>query len=311
LKTPTFLPYLWMLCGCLFFSLMGAMAHGAREHCAWQLIAACRAGVAFVLALLLAWYAGARLVWFRPPVLWLRSLSGSISMVCTFYALTRSIPMADVVTLTNTFPLWVAVLSWPLLGEPPPAAIWPALLCGSAGMVLIQQPHFAEGHFEILLALISALFSALAMLGLHRLQGIDARAIVVHFSGVSFLFCLGSFWAFDRSSALLPDGLGGRVVLLLLGVGVTATIGQLFLTMAFAAGEPARVSVVSLSQIVFAMILDNIFWQRTVNALTLVGTVLVMTPTAWVLLLPRPSHARERPEGRDKQEPLECSEGMK
>src|SRR4051812_23700649 len=114
-----------MLAGSFFFSLMVAMAHGARAHCDWQVVAACRAGVAFLLALMLAWQGGVRLVWVRPPILWLRSLSGSISMVCTFYALTRDMPMADVVTLTNTFPLWVALLSWPLLGELPPPAVWP------------------------------------------------------------------------------------------------------------------------------------------------------------------------------------------
>ena len=69
-------------------------------------------------ALLLARAAGVRLVLWRPRTLWIRSLAGSFSMVCTFYALTR-LPVAQVLTVTQMFPIWVALLSWPLAGEAP------------------------------------------------------------------------------------------------------------------------------------------------------------------------------------------------
>ena len=61
---------------------------------------------------------GARLVFFRPARLWMRSLAGSISLFCGFYAMTHY-PVSEVLTLTNMFPLWLAVLSWPLLGQSP------------------------------------------------------------------------------------------------------------------------------------------------------------------------------------------------
>ena len=84
----------------------------------WQLIAAARAGLALVFAALLAWFGGVRLVFLRPRTLWMRSIAGSISLVCGFYALSR-MPVADVLTVTNMFPIWVALLSWPLLGQAP------------------------------------------------------------------------------------------------------------------------------------------------------------------------------------------------
>ena len=110
----------------------------------------------------------------------MRSIAGSVSLVCTFYALTR-LPISDVFTLTNMFPIWVAVLSWPLLGEAPPLSVWISVASGIVGVILIQQPHFAEGNFATLAALTSSFGSAVAMIGLHRLKGIDIRAIVAHF----------------------------------------------------------------------------------------------------------------------------------
>jgi drug/metabolite transporter (DMT)-like permease len=70
---------------------------------------------------------------------------------------------------------------------------------------------------------------------------------------------------------------------MLLGVGVTATVGQLFLTKAFASGPPAKVSVVGLTQIVFAMLLERLLWDHTFRPASLLGTILVMAPTAWLM----------------------------
>ena len=61
----------------------------------------------------------------------------------------------------------------------------------------------------------------------------------------------------------------------------------MFLTLAFAAGAPAKVSVVGLTQIVFALAFDVCLFGHPVNAITLLGTALVIAPTAWLLTRPR------------------------
>jgi drug/metabolite transporter (DMT)-like permease len=71
---------------------------------------------------------------------------------------------------------------------------------------------------------------------------------------------------------------------MMLAVGIFATIGQLLLTKAFAAGPPARVSVVGLSQVGFTMLLEMAIWHRTFGAMTLLGIGLVIAPTAWTLV---------------------------
>ncbi len=63
-----------------------------------------------VVAAGLARLAGAPLAFWRPRALWVRSLAGSFSLVCNFYALS-TLPVADAVTLMNVQPLWV-VLTW-------------------------------------------------------------------------------------------------------------------------------------------------------------------------------------------------------
>src|SRR5581483_9500237 len=100
-----------------------------------------------------------RFVFARPGTLWIRSLSGSVSLVCTFYCLPL-LPVAEVLTLTNVYPIWVALLAWPLYHERPTAQVWLSLASSLLGVVLIQQPHFAEGNFAALLLIVSSVATA-------------------------------------------------------------------------------------------------------------------------------------------------------
>jgi drug/metabolite transporter (DMT)-like permease len=281
---PDTRPYLWMLSGSFAFTLMAQFAYVLTRQCDWQLVACARAGLVAVFAAIIAAAAGAKLV-FWPWRLWVRSVAGSCSMVCTFYAF-ATLPVTDVLTLTNTFPIWVAVLSWPLYGKPPGAKVVTAILVGVVGVVLVEQPHLESGNPDLLWgvfsALVAALLTAVAMLGLHSLKGIDPRAIVVHFSAVATVVCLTAYCIgpvkHDLAGAAEPD-----VLLKLTGMAVTATIGQLCLTLAFGSGAPAQVSVVGLSQIVMALGFDACLWGREVDAVALLGTTLVIAPTAWLL----------------------------
>jgi drug/metabolite transporter (DMT)-like permease len=75
-----------------------------------------------------------------------------------------------------------------------------------------------------------------------------------------------------------------KILLLLLGVGISATIGQNFLTLAFSSGAPTKISVVGLSQVVFAVIGDMLFWHKALGITELIGILLILLPTSWVML---------------------------
>jgi len=273
--------YLFMLLSSLAFASMGAFSHLAGERCDWQLVAFARCSLAFLFTLTLSVSSGVRLVLFRPKVLWLRSVAGSVGVLFAFYALTH-LPVSTALTLSNTVPFWVTLLAWPVLGQRPGAPVWGAVAAGLAGVVLIQRPEAGADRLAAMLALANALSTSISMIGLNRLGGVDARAVVTHFSGVSTVFTL----AFLLAS-------GGRVdygalndaatLALLVGVGLTGAAGQLAMTKAFALGSPSRVSVVGLMQIVFALCFDLLFWRRAFSPLVVLGIALVVAPSAWLM----------------------------
>ena len=58
----------------------------------------------------------------------------------------------------------------------------------------------------------------------------------------------------------------------------------MFLTRAFATGDPAKVSVVALSQVVFTLLIDAAITGHGVTPLALTGTLLILAPTMWVMI---------------------------
>ena len=284
-------PYLWMLVGSLAFAWMGIWGHEAGAVFSWQLVAIVRCSMPLVIMAILALAAGAKLVFFRPPVLWMRSLSGSFSLIGVFFALPL-MSVADIFTFTSIYPIWVALLSWPILGEAPTPAVWLSVLSGVFGVALIERSDLGGTNYVALIPLGVSVFTALAMMGLNQLKDIDPRAVVVHFSMVALSFAIAAFFLFrrkpTRDTALLWP------VAELIGMGLMATIGQLCLTMAFTRGNAARVSVVGLMQVVFTLILEPIVLGHAFDVIKLVGVPLVIAPAAWLMLRGRPGPSAEQ-----------------
>lgn len=270
-------PAVWMIAGAFLFATMGTLTHALGSRCDWLFIALSRAIFMLIATVSLAWTSGARLAVLRPKTLWIRSLAGSFSLVCNFYAMTR-LPVADVLTLTNTHPLWIVVLTAVLWRRRPRSTEIVGIVVGLVGVALIQKPTMEGNRVAVFIALAGAFSTAAAMLGLHRLRDLDSKAIVAHFAGVATL--IAGIWSIARRSQGTPLVFEPATIWLLLGVGVTGTLGQLFLTKAYASGAPTRVAVIGLSQVVFAVIFDVVVFKRVLTPFSLLGFALVLGPTA-------------------------------
>lgn len=271
-----------MLCGCVSFAVMSALAHEAGHYCNWQTVAFFRSFLVLVIVGAVCVVQKTPFVVWRPARLWHRSLAGSFSLVTAFFALAK-LKASTVTTLTNTFPIWVALLSWPMLGLFPSGRAWLAVVGGVIGVVLVQQPQAGDSDLAFGLALASAVSTSVAMLGLHKLKGVNPNAIVVHFSAVATLASAAAMVGFENRPDAEPFYAPYPLVLLLL-VGLFASVGQMFLTRAFAVGDPAKVSVVGLSQVVFTLMIDVALVGHEVTPIAMAGTVLILAPTAWVML---------------------------
>lgn len=284
-----------MLIGSVFFAAMGLLTESLAEEYSFAWIAAIRSAIATCLAAALVIYHRAKFALFRPASLWMRSLAGCAAMLCIFFAMTH-FDVAVVLSLSSMYPIWVAVLGWPLLGLWPTRDTWIALAISTAGMWLIystattangahDHPHYMP-HLAIPLAALASMLSAVALIGLHRVKELDPRAVVTHFSAVSTVISFMAWSILPQHQVFLPRAYDSQWRLL--AVGVTAMLGQLFLTKAFSAGRPARISVIGLSQVAVAGGYKWIVEGHIPSRLGFVGMLMVLGATTWVMINNQP-----------------------
>ena len=287
-----------MLVGSIFFAIMALLAESLKEQFSYPWITMVRSGVATLIAVTLALTAGAKLVFLKPATLWVRSISGWASMICGFYAMTH-FDVEIVLALTNMYPLWVAILSWPLLGVLPSGKTWLALAISCLGMWMVYASSMvattlpsdvSTPRTAIPMAILAGMLSGVALINLHRVKHIDTRSVVAHFSGVATTCSLVVWLLVPVSVPIRPVDTAS--IVRLIGIGLAATVGQLCLTKAFATGSPARVSVVGLSQVVVAALVKWFLEQRVPTTGSMIGMTLVVASTIWVILL-QPADQKE------------------
>lgn len=283
----------WMILGGFDFATMGALIHALGDKCDWLILAFLRMLMSFVISLILTRRAGLKPFLFNRPLLWLRSLVGCSAMIATFYALTR-LPISDVAVITESKPIWVALLAGFLLGETTGRRIWVSIILGMAGVILVEQAHLMDRNIAGLTALFAAFAGAVVMILLRKLRDIDPRIIVTHFSGTAAAICLILIIAlgkdFDFSFMEKSTNL-----LMLAGVGVFGTIGQLAMTKAFSIGEAPSVASAGFIRVGFSAAYDLFIWQHVFQITTLLGVALILGSTGGILKAPKSSDEEEEP----------------
>jgi drug/metabolite transporter (DMT)-like permease len=286
-----------MLFGSFFFAAMSLFTESLGDEYSFTWIAFIRSAIATLVAVAMVWLGGAKLVFFRPATLWLRSLAGCTSMMFLFFAMTHY-DVSVILSLSSTYPIWVAVLGWPMLGHIPSRDTWIALAVSTIGMWLVysaaigSDPTKLHGlhsmpQYAIPSGIMAGLLSAVALIGLHKVKEVDTRAVVAHFSAVSTIISLFLWLVIPHSEAWLATDSTSPIRLTC--VGVAAVLGQLFLTKAFASGVPARVSVVGLSQVAFAATYKWLVGGDIPSMSSFAGMILVVGATLWVMLASRRS----------------------
>src|SRR3954463_6284994 len=135
----------WMVLAQLFFAGMNVCTRLGARDLPWSEIAAGRFLIGALIALAIAWVRRSSLRITDRPSTWRRSVYGTIAAMGTFYALGSSrIALGDAATLSATAPIFVALLSGPLLGERVGSRVALAIAIGFAGIVAVVRPSLAS-----------------------------------------------------------------------------------------------------------------------------------------------------------------------
>ncbi len=202
--------------------------------------------------------------------LFLRSMTTLLAMGCVFYSL-KYLPVANVVLLNNTFPLFIPFLVLIMLKIKTSLKHWISVIIGFIGVAFVFQAHLhTTFNSAILIALASGFLSALAIL--------QIRLLSDHVSPKQVLFYM-LFFCTIVTALLLPFYFKMPTLHelnLLIWVGVFGAGYQLFITLALYYALARIVSPLFFSAVLFAVILDWLIWGIIPTLGSFVGMALVI-----------------------------------
>lgn len=202
-----------------------------------------------------------------------RGLSGVVSLGLYFHCIAK-LPLATAVTLNYTSPLFLAFFSALFFGERFHVSLLAAIAVSFTGVVLLLEPTLAQDQvFDGLLGLASGMLAAVAYLNIKKLgaTGEPGWRIVLYFTLVSSV--VAGIWV------LLTSGfnpVNSHNVGFILGVGATALVAQIAMTLAYHQGNTIVVGAFSYSTVVFSALLGLVLWRETLGALAWVGIALIL-----------------------------------
>jgi drug/metabolite transporter (DMT)-like permease len=260
-----------MLTGVLLFSVMEAMVKWLTTDYPVQQIIFFRSFCALFPCAWFIWRAGGPgVLRTRKPMLHaLRGGLGLLGMGATFLAY-KYMALADAKAILFAAPLFMTVLSIPLLGERVGIYRWSAVVVGFVGVLIILRPGGDMVLPGAAWALGAAVLYALVVIVIRYQSGTENVATIV------FYFTLTGTIA----GAVLVAAFGWVTpdpfdLALLVTVGVVGGFGQYYMTLAFRLAETAAIAPLDYTSLAWAILFGYAIWNHVPSPAVFAGIALV------------------------------------
>ncbi len=213
-------------------------------------------------------------------LLMMRGVFGTIGLYCYFVIL-QEIPLATASTLIYFTPLFTSLVGVFLLREKMSIIQWILLLIAFFGIILIQGFDSRVNIFYLLIGLGGSLCAAFAYSIIRYLRDKEhSLVLMIYFPMIAFPIG-GLISIFNWVQPNLID------LFLLILIGVFTQFAQYFMTKAFQSEKVSKVSIVSYSELVFVLLIGNIFFDEKFEFLVYLGMILVTFGVVFNILLAR------------------------
>jgi drug/metabolite transporter (DMT)-like permease len=273
----------YMLASAFFFSLMSLQVKVAGRTLPSQELVLARGAVSLVLAYWLVRRARIRPWGNRRWILITRGVLGFGALSCFYFALTR-LPLAEATVLHFTNPMWTALFAALLLCERVSPWVLGPIFISFIGVVLVARPAVVFGDAAAPLdalgvgaVLLGAMLASLAYVAIREASKTEHPLVIVFYFPMVVVPATLPF----IPSFVWPQGWEWP---LLLGIGVSTLLGQLYLTRGLSLVPAAPAMTIGYSQILLVTVWGMIFFGEYLDAWGAVGSLLVIAGTLAVAL---------------------------
>lgn len=207
-----------------------------------------------------------------------RSVVGTCGVVFAFWAVSK-LPLAEATTILYAAPLFVTLMSYPLLGEKVGIYRSTAVLLGFVGIIIVAAPSGknlpAEG---LLLALAAAFFHALTQIQLRRLGKTSNPLTTVFYFMLIGTIITGICMPFVYTG---PPDMGEFPFLMLLAA--TGILQQLFKTVAYGLSPAALLTPINYFGLVWATFFGFVIWGDIPGITACIGAAIIVCCNLFII----------------------------
>ena len=225
---------------------------------------------------------GKRFILKKQSIFWhlLRSLAGTLGVICNFYAFDHML-FSDATAIITMSPFFTIVFSAILIKEKTTLKQWISVLMAFCGMVLIVRPS-VEGVVSTpaLSALAVAVFTGIAYTSVRKLGiiGEDPAVTVLLFSLFSSIVCMPN--AFIHKPIFQE-----MQFLFLISAAICACVGQILITNAYKFAKASEISILDYSSIIFSNILGWILFGEKAQPQSFIGYGIILIAGRYMFLI--------------------------
>jgi len=273
----------YMLAAGLLFAITGAFAKVLGEYMSSVEVAFFRNSVGLVIILISVYKIPLNNIGGKPLLLFGRGFIGFIALLAYFYNIVN-IPLAEAQTFSKTSPIFTAIFSYILLKEKLSPSAWIGVFIGFIGIVFITGFDITNLSKTDWLGIFSGVGAALAYTSIRELKKYyETRTIVLSFMGVGtvgpiILMGIGQYYSNPNLDFLFAPFIMPKdeMFLYILGLGLTATFSQIFMTKAYSLAKGGIVGTIGYSNVIFSIFLGMMLGDAFPSMYVLSGVALII-----------------------------------
>jgi drug/metabolite transporter (DMT)-like permease len=273
---------LFLLAGVCLSSLDATAKYLVRDHALFLVVWARYAGQMLVVTPFAWRRAGAGFWRTRYPVLQLLRSGSLLTATICFFGGLRYLPLAEASAVTFLAPVFVVVLSGPLLDEQPNRARWIASIVGFAGILILVRPGSSIFHPAALLLVLAALCNAFYFITTRKLADESPYTTLFYSALVGTLgLSLVLPWQFAGD---MPPLSHGALFLLL---GLFAGMGHWFVISAYLLAPASLLTPFTYLQMIWATFYGFAIFEHLPDRTSALGMTVIVASGLWLAVQER------------------------
>lgn len=220
----------------------------------------------------------------RPWAHLIRSSIGTIGIAVGMWSFLLS-PLSVATLLFFTSPLFVSLLSYPVLGEKVGPYRLVSVFIGFLGVAIISAPAFMENSSDIsvlgvCVGITYGFIAGCVDLCLRWIGDTEKSSTTTFYFLLFGIVSTGLYWPFSDNSIVDQDM---NSMLIILGLGLTGVISLLAKSQSYRLAEASYIAPITFTMIIWAGLFDYFIWNKVPSTLLLIGGTIIIASNLFIL----------------------------